>query len=266
MYVSKSAEDNFKPSSRRGVSNGIIIIPTYNEAGNIRIIIDNIFALSPNYSILIIDDNSPDNTSVKVKQLQNRYPKLYLINRHKKLGLGSAYIEGFKYALDKEYEIIIQMDADLSHGPEYILDMVNLLDVNDLVVGSRYFKNGGVSNWPLGRVFLSKGANIFAKKMLGVFINDLTSGFKCMKLKVLKNIDFKSIECKGYAFQIEMVYKVFLNGFRICEYPIIFKGRRYEESKLTASIALEAFIRIIQLFFQRVMRFLILHEKCQREF
>ncbi|MCK5287473.1 MAG: polyprenol monophosphomannose synthase [Candidatus Omnitrophica bacterium] len=234
----------------------IVIVPTYNEVGNIAVFIDKIFVLTLDVSILIVDDNSPDGTSQEVKKIKIKYYNLFLITRNKKLGLGSAYIEGFKYALENKYEVIVQMDADLSHDPKYILDMVNLLDNKDLVVGSRYFGNGGVLNWPLGRVLLSKGANVFAKKMLGVPINDLTSGFRCLRSNVLEKIKFESIECQGYGFQIEMVYELFLNGFRICEYPIVFEGRRYEESKMTASIAFEAFFRVLVLFSQRVIRFL----------
>ncbi len=240
---------------REGIPNIIIVIPTYNEAKNIHILIENFFSLYNNFSILIVDDNSPDGTSLEVKKNQKKYSNLYLIKRNKKLGLGGAYIEGFRFCLDKGYDVIIQMDADLSHSPKYIFKMIQKLKDFDLVVGSRYVKKGGVLNWPLNRIILSRGGNIFAKKLLGININDLTSGFKCFRSKMLENIDFSDIRCKGYGFQIEMVYRVFLKGFNIFEYPIVFKGRKKETSKMSIGIAFEAFIRIGQLFFQRIINF-----------
>jgi dolichol-phosphate mannosyltransferase len=249
--------------------NIIIIIPTYNEVKNIKPLIEQLFFLALDLSLLIVDDNSPDLTSQIVENMQSKYPNLYLIKRKCRLGLGTAYIDGFRYALEKGYEVIIQMDADFSHSPYYISEMVNLLNRYDLVIGSRYVRGGRVSDWGLGRVLLSKLANIFCKRCLRLPINDLTSGFKCMRRRVLENIDFGTITSKGYAFQIEMVYRTFLKGFKIIEYPIIFKGRRKEKSKMSLGIVIEAFIRAIFLSFlrfQKAEKFKIVYQNLYQKF
>jgi len=231
--------------------NKLVIIPTYNEVKNIRLIIESIFSLEDNFSVLIVDDNSPDGTMYRVRQLQNKYNNLYLITRKCKMGLGSAYIEGFKYALKRGYNVVIQMDGDLSHTPEHLPRMINLLEDYDLVIGSRYVKGGGISNWPLLRLSLSRLANLFSKLML-VPVNDLTSGFKCMKRKVLERIDFSTIKSQGYAFQIEMVYRAYLKGLRITEYPIVFKGRENNRSKMSFGIIIEAFLRVVLLSIEKI--------------
>lgn len=229
----------------------LIIIPTYNEKDNMAYLLDKIYSLGINLSALVIDDNSPDKTAQVVVKLQAKYPSLYLITRKHKMGLGSAYIEGFRYALKNRYDIIIQMDADLSHLPQYIPHMLSLLKDYDLVIGSRYIKRGGVSGWPLHRIVLSRSANIFSKKILQIPINDLTSGFKCFKSCVLESVDFNTILAKGYAFQIEMVYRVFLRKFNVIEYPIVFQGRKKERSKMSLGIIIEAFFRVIFLALKR---------------
>lgn len=170
------------------------------------------------------------------------------------MGMGSAYVEGFSYALRKGYDLIIQIDADLSHDFRCIPEMINLLSGYSLVLGSRYIKGGGVSDWPLIRVLLSRSANLFSRILLGIPINDLTSGFKCIKRNLLEEIDFSAIVSKGYAFQIEMIYRAFAKGFSIIEYPIIFKGRRHEKSKMSPGIIIEAFFRVIGLCFNRISR------------
>jgi len=230
----------------------IVIIPTYNEVGNVTFLIEDIFSLGLNLSILVVDDNSPDGTSQQVEMLQKQYGNLFLIKRPCRRGLGSAYVEGFNYALSKGYDLVIQMDADLSHDFRCIPEMIKLLSDCSLVLGSRYIKGGGVSNWPFTRILLSRSANIFSRILLGVPINDLTSGFKCIKHDVLEKIDINSIVSKGYAFQIEMVYRAYLKGFKIIEYPIIFKGRRHEKSKMSLEIIIEAFFRVIILCFNRI--------------
>ncbi|MCX5705413.1 MAG: polyprenol monophosphomannose synthase [Candidatus Omnitrophica bacterium] len=229
----------------------LIIIPTYNEIRNIANLIDSIYSLKMFPSVLVIDDNSPDGTSQLIDKIKINYPKLYLITREKRMGLSSAYIKGFKFALEGDYEIVIQMDADLSHQPHYIPEMVNLLSEYDLVIGSRYVKGGGTLNWELGRTLLSRLANIASKAMLRVPLNDLTSGFKCMRIGVLKGINFNEITSRGYSFQIEMVIYAFLKGFKITEYPIVFKGRKNEESKMSFGIAAEAFFKVIMLSLRR---------------
>lgn len=225
----------------------IIIIPTYNELTNITIFLNQIFSLNTKLSVLIIDDNSPDKTAQEVERLRTQFTDLYLIKRKGKLGLGSAYIEGFKYALKEGYEVIIQMDADLSHDPVYLTKMIDLLDKHDMVIGSRYIKNGGVSNWSIDRLILSKTANIFSKILLRIPVNDLTSGFKCIRRNVLENINFENIPSKGYAFQIELTLRTFLKGYKITEYPIIFKERTNAKSKMNFAITIEAFLRLVSL-------------------
>lgn len=228
-----------------------VVIPTYNEAKNIDILISKLMEVHPSLSIIIVDDNSPDGTAGIVKRLQNIYKNLYLVVRDKKRGLGGAYIEGFKYSLRKGYDVIIQMDADLSHLPSYIPEMLNLLREYDLVIGSRYTKKGGVLNWSLSRILLSRAANGFAKILLCLPINDSTSGFKAVRKTVLENIDFITITSRGYAFQIEMVFRAFLKNFKIIEYPIIFQGRRNEKSKMSLGVIVEAFLKVILLCFTK---------------
>lgn len=228
-----------------------VVIPTYNEAKNVDILINKLKNTYPSLSVIIVDDNSPDGTAGIVKRLQNTYKNLYLVVRDKKKGLGSAYIDGFKYSLERGYDVIIQMDADLSHSPFYIPKMVDLLRGYDLVIGSRYIKKGGVFNWPFSRILLSRAANGFAKILLCLPINDSTSGFKAVRKTVLENIDFITITSRGYAFQIEMVFRAFLKNFKIIEYPIIFQGRRNEKSKMSLGVIVEAFLKVILLCFTK---------------
>ena len=232
--------------------NILIVIPTYNEAQNIENLIGKIYSLPINPSVLILDDNSIDGTSGVIKKIQVHYPKLYLIDRERKSGLASALKEGFKFALEKGYDAIIQMDGDLSHSPEAILEMVDLLSRYDLVIGSRYVENGGASNWGLGRALMSRLGNIYAKTLLQIPINDLTSGFKCIKRGVLESFNFDSLSSKGYSFQIEVTFFSFLKGFKIKEHPIIFKGRTDGKSKMSSGIAFEAFWKVIILSFYRL--------------
>jgi dolichol-phosphate mannosyltransferase len=236
--------------------NVIIVIPTYNEAENIKNLIGKIYSLPMNPSILILDDNSLDGTSGVIKGLQAQYPKLFLINREKKLGLASALKAGFKFALEKGYDVIIQMDGDLSHSPDSILEMIDLLSHYDLVIGSRYVENGGALSWGLGRVLMSRIGNIYAKTLLQIPINDLTSGFKCMGRNVLEGFNFDSLSSKGYSFQIEVTFFSFLKGFKIKEHPIIFKGRMDGKSKMSSAITFEAFWKVIILSFYRLYFFM----------
>jgi len=225
----------------------IIIIPTYNEAGNIESLIHKIFSLPLEPSVLIIDDNSCDGTSGIIEKLRPRYPKLSLTKRKNKFGLASAYKEGFQHALAKGFDLIVQMDGDLSHSPDSILEMMDLLDQYDLVIGSRYVENGGSLSWGLERVLMSRLGNIYAKTLLQIPINDLTSGFKLIKRSVLESFNFDSISSKGYSFQIEITFFSFLKGFKIKEHPIIFRGRMNEKSKMSSGIAFEAFLKVIVL-------------------
>lgn len=225
----------------------LTIIPTFNEAKNICPLIDQLFSLYPDLSVLVVDDNSPDKTSAIVLDLQRRYKKLYLITRLEKKGLGPAYQDGFKYAAEKDFDTIIQMDSDLSHQPQYISEMLRWMDEYDLVIGSRYVPGGGTSHWSFVRAMISRLANIFTKKSLGIPVHDSTSGFKCMRRRVLEAIDVGTITSKGYAFQIELVFRAYLKNIRIKEIPILFKGREKDRSKMSIAIVLEAVLRVINL-------------------
>jgi len=232
------------------MSDSLIIIPTYNEKENIENIIDKIFSLEKEFHILIIDDGSPDNTAEIVKKLQNKYQnKLFIEERAGKMGLGTAYIHGFKWALKKEYEYIFEMDADFSHNPD---DLIKLYNANskengDLSIGSRYVNGVNIVNWPMSRLLMSFFASKYVKIITGMPIHDSTAGFKCYKRKVLETIKFKRIQFVGYAFQIEMKFKAWKYGFNIVEVPVIFTDRKQGTSKMSGGIFFEAVIGVIQM-------------------
>ena len=231
----------------------LIIIPTYNESKTILNIIRIIFNLNKDYNILIVDDNSPDLTSEIIAKAQNKFPNLYLITRKNKRGLGTAYCEGFKWAIDNDYNKVVQIDADLSHNPKDIPILLKESDFFDLVIGSRYVGSINVINWPLSRLILSYFANIYSKLITGLPIKDSTGGFKCFNIKVLKSIDFNKIKSNGYSFQIEMNFLTWIKKFEIKEIPIIFNDRTVGESKMSRKIIFEAiymvpFLRIKKLF------------------
>ncbi|MFC1566206.1 polyprenol monophosphomannose synthase [Candidatus Neomarinimicrobiota bacterium] len=207
----------------------LIVTPTYNESKNIKALVDTLFRLNLDYHILVVDDNSPDGTAKIVKELQKNYNNLHLAERPKKRGLGTAYCYGFKWALERDYDYIVQIDADLSHNPEDVPQMVELLNKYDLVIGSRYCDGISVVNWPLRRLFLSYGANLYSRIITGVRIKDLTAGFKAWRRKVLEDIDYDNIRSQGYAFQIEMNFHAERKGYKIYEYPIIFIDRTIGE-------------------------------------
>ena len=226
----------------------LIIIPTYNEIENIDKIIKSIFDLYNDINILVVDDNSPDKTSMKVIELQTKYKQqLYLQIRKKKSGLGPAYIHGFKWAIEKKYNFIFEMDADFSHDPGDIKKLYNTCNdgLADISVGSRYKEGINVVNWPIGRIMLSLFASYYVRLITGMNIKDSTSGFICYKRAVLEKINLDMVKFIGYAFQIEMKYKSYLNKFKIIEIPIIFTDRKYGKSKLNASIINEAVFGII---------------------
>jgi len=230
---------------------GIVIIPTYNEIENIETIIEKIFALKLPLEILVMDDNSPDKTHEKVRELiDSTYPdRLHLIVREKKEGLGKAYIAGFKWALENEkrYDFIIEMDADLSHNPKYLPRFVEEIENYDLIIGSRYVDGGGATNWPLFRKAISYGGSFYSRMILGVTIMDITGGFKCFRREVLEAINLDNVITTGYAFQIEMNYKATLKNFRIKEVPIIFEERIAGKSKMTKKVFVEALGKVITL-------------------
>ena len=230
---------------------GIVVIPTYNEIDNIGIIIEKIFALDLNLDILVVDDSSPDNTYGKVRELiDDTYPDhLHLLVRKKKEGLGKAYIEGFKWALANpdHYDFIIEMDADLSHNPKYLPRFVEEIDTYDLLIGSRYVKGGGATDWPLFRKAISYGGSLYSRLILGVSIKDITGGFKCFRREVLEQMDLDDIITSGYAFQIEINYKAALKGFRIKELPIVFEQRVAGKSKMSKKVFVEALGKVLAL-------------------
>lgn len=231
-------------------SDSIIIIPTYNEKENIANIVRALFALEKVFHILVIDDNSPDGTAAIVKDLQNEYPKqLHLLERSGKLGLGTAYIYGFKWALSHHYEYIFEMDADFSHDPKDIPRLYAAChdEGADMSIGSRYVSGVNVVNWPMGRVLMSYFASKYVRIITRLPIHDTTAGFVCYKRCVLETIDLDQVRFKGYAFQIEMKFTAYKYGFKITEVPVIFINRRLGTSKMNGSIFSEAVFGVIKL-------------------
>ena len=218
----------------------LIISPTYNEIKNIKSLVKQVFDLDPGYHLLIVDDNSPDGTALKVKELQSIYPNLHLEERPGKAGLGTAYLFGFKWALENNYDHIVQMDADLSHDPNDVPRLVSRLKDHDLVIGSRYVNGVSVVNWPIRRLILSYGANMYSRFITGMPINDGTGGFKAWRGTLLNDIELKKVRSQGYSFQIEMNFRSWRLGARIKEEPIIFVDRTIGESKMSKSIMYEA--------------------------
>ena len=235
----------------------IVIIPTYNEKENIRDIILKVFSLEGSYDILIVDDGSPDGTAQIVKDLQQEYPeRLFLIEREGKLGLGTAYLTGFKKCLELGYDYIFEMDADFSHNPE---DLPRLYaacaeDGADLAIGSRYCHGVSVVDWPIGRIVMSYFASVYVRTVLRMKVYDTTAGFKCYSRKVLETMDLDDVRMKGYGFQIEMKYTAYRLGFKIKEVPIIFINRQKGSSKMSGGIFGEAFWGVIRLRFRRFNR------------
>ena len=232
----------------------IVIIPTYNERENIENIIRKVFSLDGGYDILIIDDGSPDGTAAIVKGLQQEFPeRLHMIERPGKLGLGTAYITGFKWSIDKGYDYTFEMDADFSHNPEDLPRLYQACkDGADLAIGSRYCDGISVINWPIGRIIMSYYASVYVRTILGMKVYDCTAGFKCYSNKVLRTIDLDKVEMKGYGFQIEMKYTTYKLGFKITEVPIIFVNRKAGTSKMSGGIFGEAFWGVLKLRFRKL--------------
>ena len=232
----------------------LVIIPTYNEIENITKIIPAVFAIDPSLEILVIDDGSPDGTADAVKALQSGFKdRLHLIRRSGKLGLGTAYITGFKWALERDYDHIFEMDADFSHKPEDIPRLLQACrDGADMAVGSRYCSGVNVVNWPIGRILISYFASVYVRKVLGFKIFDSTAGFVCYTSRVLRTIDLDKVRMKGYGFQIELKYTAHSLGFKIAEVPVIFVNRVEGISKMSGSIFGEAFWGVIGLKFRRI--------------
>ncbi len=224
----------------------LIIIPTYNELENLRPLLQEIFSYAQETDMLIVDDNSPDGTGKLADEIHNENPQVHVLHRAGKLGLGTAYIAGFKYAVAHGYDAAFEMDADFSHDPRYLPDFLKAIEHADLVIGSRYIPGGGTPNWSFLRRFISGGGNIFARFMLGIPVQDCTAGFRCYRRQVLESIDLDTIQSQGYAFQVEMAYRVMRQGFKIVETPIVFMDRRIGKSKMSRKIVIEAFIYVLR--------------------
>lgn len=218
----------------------LIIIPTYNESENISLILESIEKLDLGFEILVIDDNSPDGTAALVEEFSKGNPKIHLLKRTGKLGLGTAYVKGFQWAIEKNYDIVCQMDADFSHNPKVLGQFLEKIKDNDLVIGSRYITGVNVVNWPLSRLLLSYFANGYSKIITGMPIKDATGGFKCIRIEALKAIDLAKVHSDGYSFQIEINFKIWIKNFRVIEIPIIFRDRERGTSKMHPDIIWEA--------------------------
>lgn len=237
------------------MSDSIVIIPTYNEKENIENIIRYVFSLSKSFHILVVEDNSPDGTAAIVKSLMEEFPgQLFIEERKGKLGLGTAYIHGFKWALQKKYDYVFEMDADFSHNPDDLLKLYHACHVEqaDMSVGSRYITGVNVVNWPMGRVLMSYYASAYVRFVTGLSIRDTTAGFACYKRKVLETMNLDQIKFTGYAFQIEMKFTAVKLGFDVKEVPIIFTDRTAGESKMNKSIFTEAIFGVMQLRFKKI--------------
>ena len=239
------------------MSDSLVIIPTYNEKENIEKLVRTIFSLNKLFHILIVDDGSPDGTSNIVKDLQSKFQdSLFIQERTGKLGLGTAYIHGFKWALDRDYSYVFEMDADFSHNPA---DLVRLYNANeekggDLSIGSRYVKGVNIINWPMSRLLLSFFASKYVRLITGMPINDSTAGFKCYKREVLETINLDEIQFVGYAFQIEMKFKAWKYGFNVIEVPVIFTDRSEGESKMSGGIFYEAVLGVINMKIRSIFK------------
>jgi dolichol-phosphate mannosyltransferase len=218
----------------------LVIIPTYKEKENIRSVVELVLSQAPNLDVLVVDDNSPDGTAGIVTEIGKSNPRVNLMSRPSKMGLGTAYIAGFKWGLPRGYAYLIEMDADFSHDPREIPNMLQAIQQADLVLGSRYIDGVRVVNWPLSRLFLSKGASYYVRIIDGLPVCDPTGGFKCFRRRVLEAIDLDRVRSNGYAFQIEMTYEAWMKGFRIREIPITFADRYAGQSKMSGHIVREA--------------------------
>jgi len=224
----------------------LIIIPTYNELDNLQPLLTEIFSQVPQTNVLIVDDNSPDGTGELADTIHDENPQVQVLHRAEKLGLGTAYIAGFKYAIEHNYDAAFEMDADFSHDPCYLPAFLKTIEHADLVIGSRYIPGGETPNWSLGRRVISGGGNIFARLMLGIPVRDCTAGFRCYRTTVLRSTDLDAIQSQGYAFQVELAYRVTRQGFRVVEIPISFPDRRVGKSKMSRKIFIEGFLWVLR--------------------
>lgn len=226
------------------MNRALVCLPTYNEADNVGPITSAILAATPEVDVLVVDDNSPDGTGRLADAIAAREPRVHVLHRAGKEGLGKAYLAAFDWALARGYELVLEMDADFSHDPKYLPTMLATAREADLVLGSRYVPGGGTVNWGILRKIISRGGSLYARTILGLSIRDLTGGFKCFRRQVLEAIDLPTVECSGYAFQIELTYRTVRKGFRVKEIPIVFADRRVGQSKMSKRIVLEALRKV----------------------
>jgi dolichol-phosphate mannosyltransferase len=226
----------------------LIVIPTYNERENVASLIDDVLRAAPAADLLVIDDHSPDGTGDLVEAIAARRPQLHVLHRPAKLGLGTAYLLGFRYALEQGYELVFEMDADYSHDPRYLPTFLQMAQAGhaDLVIGSRYVPGGATPNWSALRKLISGGGNIFARAVLGIPVKDCTSGYRCYRTAALATLNLEAIRAQGYAFQVEMAYAFWKSGYRVREVPIIFVDRRVGQSKMSRTIFVEAFTWVMR--------------------
>jgi dolichol-phosphate mannosyltransferase len=229
----------------------LLIIPTYNEIENLSPLLEEILSYAPETDVLIIDDHSPDGTGELADELQKENPRVNVIHRPDKMGLGTAYIVGFKYAIEHGYDAAFEMDADYSHDPRYLPDFLQAIEHADLVIGSRYIPGGDTPNWSMLRRLISGGGNIFARFSLGIPVHDCTAGYRLYRRRLLESIDLNTVESHGYAFQIEMACRAAQQGFKIIEIPIIFTDRRLGKSKMSRKIVIEGFTYVLKARFSR---------------
>jgi dolichol-phosphate mannosyltransferase len=234
------------------MSQALIVVPTYNEHDNVRGIAERLLAALPGTEVLFVDDHSPDGTGVLLDELAAAQPRLHVMHRAGKLGLGSAYLEGFGWGLARGFDYLFEMDADGSHDPKYLPQMLALAeDGADVVVGSRYVPGGGTENWGIGRKILSRGGSLYARTILGVELRDVTAGFICWRRAALEAIDLSTVTSNGYSFQIEMKYRALGKNLRVVETPIVFVDRRVGQSKMSRAIFVEALLKVWGLRFGR---------------
>ena len=233
------------------MNKALVVIPTYNESGNIEKIVNKVLSLESDVDVLIVDDNSPDGTGELADMLAKKHQEVRVIHRPAKLGMGRAYVDGFKWSMEKGYEYVLEMDADFSHDPEDLKRLLSGMSECDVCIGSRYTEGAGIVNWSIWREILSRSANVYVKLITRMPIADGTAGFKCYKMEVLKAIDVDSVRSEGYAFQIEMHYKSWKKGFHLKEIPITFTERRQGQSKMSKKIVFEAFFTVWRLIFER---------------
>jgi dolichol-phosphate mannosyltransferase len=232
----------------------LVCLPTYDERENLAPMIEAILAAAPQVDVLVVDDNSPDGTGPLADQIAAREPRVKVLHRPGKQGLGRAYLAAFDWALARDYGLVLEMDCDFSHDPRYLPALLERAGSADLVLGSRYVAGGGTRNWGLSRRLISRGGSLYARTILGLPVRDLTGGFKCFRREVLEAIDLPSVECTGYAFQIELTFRAYRRGFRVAEVPIVFADRRVGRSKMSRRIVLEAIGKVWSIRFSRFAR------------